>query len=162
MSPRGVTVEDQNHLSCSETRCNMLQVNTCCIMTVAPIWINLMSGIYLWFRVTNKWRAASLQPGWGFDNFKPTLECFINKCFSSLNRFFFFFFSFFFWRWWLGLSKRGSQDLSYGTNVASWLANFFLSAHRVYGVYPSKFKVSCWSRNLIFSLGLSVCVKFKP
>ncbi len=31
---------------------------------------------------------------------------------------------FVFWKWWSGFHERGSEDLSNGTNVASWLANF--------------------------------------
>ncbi len=63
---------------------------------------------------TNKWKEASLHPGLGFDNFKPTLELSIFKCFSLLSGLFFggadkdYF-----------LSKSARQDLFNGNNVAS-------------------------------------------
>jgi hypothetical protein len=39
--------------------------------------------------------------------------------------------------WWSAFSKRGSQDLSNGTNVNVWLANFFLSVHVLYWTWRS-------------------------
>jgi hypothetical protein len=40
---------------------------------------------------------------------------------------------FVFWRWWSGLSKRGSQDLSNGTNVLSRQCLFCIFTSIVYG-----------------------------
>ncbi len=71
-----------------------------------------IGGIYF----TKKWRAGTLQPGLEFDNFKPRLKSGIFKCISWLN-------GSSFEGWWSGLSERGSQDLSNGTNVASLLDN---------------------------------------
>ncbi len=55
----------------------------------------------------------------GYDNFKPLFKSSILKCIScfngSCNRFFFL----------GGFSERKSQDLSNGSNVASYFANFF-------------------------------------
>jgi hypothetical protein len=72
-----------------------------------------ISGIYF----TEKWRATTLQPGLGFDKFKPRLESGFFKCISRLNC------------WFLGCgdrscSGRGSQDLSNGTGAASKLSSF--------------------------------------
>ncbi len=44
-----------------------------------------IGGIYF----TKKWRTETLQPGLGFDNFKPWLESNIFKCISCLNGLFF-------------------------------------------------------------------------
>ncbi len=44
------------------------------------------------------------------------------------------------WRWWSRFSTRGSQDLSNGTKVASWLANLFSVIRSI--VYDP-----CWLEN---------------
>ncbi len=72
-----------------------------------------IGGIYF----PKKWRAETLQPGLECDNFKPRLESGIFKRISWLN-------GSFFWGWWSWFSERGSQDLSNGTDVASWLSNY--------------------------------------
>ncbi len=100
MSPHGMAVFNTRYLSCSET-----MVNAC------------IRGWKLHLSESNKWRAASLQP-----------LTFSNHCSNAILsnaspgltiRF-------------LGVNIGvfwESQDLSNGANVASQLANFFLSAH---------------------------------
>jgi hypothetical protein len=56
-------------------------------LSKALIWMSSLSESHWWYRiyVTKKWRAATLQPGLEFDDFKPRLESGIFKCISWLN-----------------------------------------------------------------------------
>ncbi len=71
---------------------------------------------------TKKLRAKTLQPGLQFDDFKTRLKSGIFKCIYWLS-------GSFFRGSWSGFSERGCQVQSIGTNVASWIANFFFCLH---------------------------------
>ncbi len=106
-----------------------------------------IDGVYF----TKKWRAETLQPGLEFDNFKPRLESGIFKCISWLN-------GLFFGGWWWGFSERGSQDLSNGTHLTSYLANYL-------SVFTSTVYSNCnrfWlhRKKLFLSLAISVPLNY--
>ncbi len=77
-----------------------------------------MGGIYS----TKKWRADTPQRGLEFGNFKPRLKTRYHQLHLLAERFVFR-------GWWSGYSERGSQNLSNGTDVASWLVNFVFCLH---------------------------------
>jgi hypothetical protein len=85
---------------------------------------------------TKKWKVETLQRGLGIGSFKPRLKgCNFNThLLAERSVFYFYLFIFFFFLDHYGLLKIWSKDLSNGTNVVSWLANFLFCLH-IYSLY---------------------------
>ncbi len=98
MSPRGVAVSNTRYLSSSETKVNAGIRGWKLLLSESTLCQESVGGVKSSFST-------------GPDIFKPLLKCSIFKRISWLNGSFF-----------------GSEHRSNGANVASQLANFFLSA----------------------------------